>query len=72
MAVRTRGAGPVRKVVAGGVGGALATIIIFVLNNYVLAAKPLDGTVSAAITTLVTFLVSYIVPPGANESNIST
>jgi hypothetical protein len=72
MAVQTRGSAPVQKVVAGGGGGALATIIIFVLNHYVLADKPLDGTVSAAITTLVTFLVSYIVPPGANESNIQT
>jgi hypothetical protein len=72
MPVRTLGAAPVRKVVAGGVGGALATIIIYFVNNYLLASKPLDGTVSAAITTIVTFLVSYIVPPGANEGNIQT
>lgn len=70
MAVRTRGAAPVRKIVAGGVGGAVATIIIFVLNHYFLKSDPLDGTVSAAITTVVTFLISYIVPPGAHESNV--
>jgi H+/Cl- antiporter ClcA len=70
MPVKTNSAVPVRKVAAGGVGGALSTIIIFVLNHYLLKSDPLDGTISAAITTLVTFAVSYIVPPSATESNV--
>lgn len=72
MAVRTQGNAPVRKVIAGGIGGSVATIIIYIINRNVGADHQLDGTISAAITTLVTFLVSYVIPPGQTENNIAT
>ena len=62
---------PTNKVIAGGLAGAITTIIVFVLNNYVLRPHQLtelDGTVSAAITTFLSFVVSYLIPPGRNET----
>ncbi|HEY3706885.1 MAG TPA: hypothetical protein VGL22_17615 [Terracidiphilus sp.] len=64
---------PVRKVLAGGVSGAITTIVVFVLNNYVLephGAKLITGDIGAAITTVLSFVVSYFIPPGPNESVI--
>lgn len=54
---------PVQKVVAGALAGALSTIIVFFLDNYILKGPKLTGEVGSAITTVFTFLVSYITPP---------
>ena len=74
MALRTEGNAPVNKVTAGGIGGTIATISVFVLNTFVITnpAQHITGEVSAAFATLVSFVVAYIVPPGANESNIDS
>ena len=59
-------AAPVRKVAAGGLAGALAVILVFVLNTYVLpAGKPITGDIAASLTTILTFIVSYMVPSAA-------
>ena len=71
MPTRTKGNIPVRKVQASGIAGAIATIIVIILNSYVLNEnKPLTGEFSAALTTVIAFVVGYIVPPGKNEQNI--
>lgn len=57
---------PVRKVAAGGVAGAIVTIAVFVLKNF--AKIDIPSEVASALTTVVTFLISYIVPPGADET----
>lgn len=74
MAVRTKGNAPVKKVTAGAFGGAIATIVVFVLNTYVITdpGKLLTGEVSAALATVVSFAVAYLISPGANESNIKS
>lgn len=56
---------PVRKVAAGAVGGAVATILIWVLQESL--GRSIPGDVAAAITTVVVFLVSYITPAGKEE-----
>jgi fluoride ion exporter CrcB/FEX len=59
---------PTRKVIAGGIAGALATIGVFILNTYVLPPdKPLTAEISAAITTVLSFLISYLVPPSSSD-----
>lgn len=66
-------AAPVRKVLAGGVAGAFTTVVVFVLNNYVLEPhnlKLITGDVGAAITTVLSFVVSYFIPPSPNEAVI--
>jgi len=56
---------PAQKVTAGVIAGALTTILVWVLNKY--ANVKLTGEISAAITTLLSFAVSYIVPPAARD-----
>ena len=60
---------PVRKVTVGAFTGALITLIVLILNTYspFFEKKPISGEISGAATTLLTFIVSYFVPPGKDE-----
>ena len=61
---------PVRKVTAGAFTGALVTLLVLILNTYVpfFEKKPISGEISGAATTVLTFIVAYLVPPGKNEA----
>ena len=61
---------PVRKVTVGAFSGALVTLIVFVLNNYVSSfqKKPITIETAGAAITVVTFIVSYLVPPDPRET----
>lgn len=73
MPTRTKGNAPVRKVTAAGIAGAVGLIIVFCLNTYVLPPdKLLTAEIAAAISTVLAFLAGYIIPPGKNESNVTT
>jgi len=70
MAVRfkMKAAAPVRKVTAGALGGAIVTVLVWYLNTFVLEPdKQITGQVAAALTTIVTFLIGYFVPPSAKD-----
>ena len=68
LGVSQASAAPVRKVAAGGLAGALAVILVFVLNTYVLpTGKPITGDIAAALTSVLTFIVSYMVPSVATD-----
>ena len=70
MAVKfkMKGTAPVRKVTAGALGGAIVTVLVWYLNTFVLEPdKRITGEVAAALTTIVTFLVGYFVPPSAKD-----
>jgi hypothetical protein len=59
---------PTRKVIAGGLAGALVTIIVIVANTYWLPSeKPLPSELAAALTTVLSFIISYVVPPAASD-----
>ena len=60
MARRMQTSWPTQKVQAGAVAGALTTIALFILKS---AGIDVPGEVGAAIVTVLTFLVSYVVPP---------
>ena len=63
---------PTRKVLAGGAAGALSAILVFILNSYFLEPhhmKEIDPGIASAITTAISFIVSYLIPPGGNESS---
>jgi hypothetical protein len=64
---------PVRKVSAGGVTGAFVTLIVFILNNYVpfFVHKPISGEISAAATTVLSFIAAYLVPPAPGETTVT-
>ena len=58
---------PRRKVIAGGLAGAVTIVVVFILNTYVTPDRPITGEVSSAITTIITFIASFLVPPGEDE-----
>ena len=56
---------PYRKVGAGSVAGALSIIIVWLANSYLLPqGNGITGEVASALTTVLTFLVAYMVPEG--------
>jgi len=59
---------PTRKVMLGGLAGAVSIIIVFLLNTYAMPTdKPLPSEVASAITTILSFVVAYLVPPAASD-----
>ncbi len=61
---------PTRKVSVGALAGAISVLVIYVLNTYVLTNKPLGPEVGSAFTTVLTFIMSWIVPPSADETSV--
>jgi hypothetical protein len=63
---RSASAAPVRKVAAGAIGGAITTIVVWVIR-LIAPQVVIPAEVAAALTTLIVFAVSYFTPPGAGE-----
>ena len=57
---------PTNKVIAGSVGAALATVGIYIYEEW--AGAPLPPAVQTAVATLFTFAVGYLVPPAAADT----
>jgi putative flippase GtrA len=57
---------PQRKVVAGGATGALSSIVVWLLQQQGVDVPP---EIAVAITTLLSFIVSYWVPSAPGVSN---
>lgn len=66
MGVKSASAAPIRKVSAGLVGGAVATLILWSLSQYANFNPP--QPVADAITTLISFAVAYVIPPSPNDA----
>lgn len=66
---------PVRKVTAGAFTGALVTFIVLILNSYHpffrQEQNQISGQISGAATTILAFIVSYVMPPSRKEVIIS-
>jgi putative flippase GtrA len=62
-------AAPVRKVAAGGIAGAITVIIVWIASAAFKINIPPE--VASAITIIVAFVVSYLVPPAANDVVLS-
>ena len=62
---RSVSAAPVRKVTAGGLAGALSIAVVWLLKQFANVDTP--PVVATAFTTILSFLVSYIVPPAEGE-----
>ena len=66
--VKQSSASPTRKVIAGGVASAVSTIVVYLVDTYVHpSGTPLPHEVTAALIPIVTFIVSYLVPPAASD-----
>jgi lipopolysaccharide export LptBFGC system permease protein LptF len=57
---------PARKVRAGGLGGAVATLTVWALSQFT-GFKPDPGIV-AALTTVITFAVAYFAPQSGGDA----
>jgi hypothetical protein len=55
---------PIRKVASAAIGGAVATILIWLLS---LGGIEVMGDVAAAIVLVVTFIIGYLVPASTAE-----
>lgn len=53
---------PDRKVTAGALAGSLSAILVWTLNTYVTVERPIPAEIAVAVTTVLTFMVSYFVP----------
>jgi hypothetical protein len=62
---------PTNKTLAASVGSAIGVVVVWLLNTYVLPT-PLPVGVEAAVTTIVTFALSWIVPPSSREAVVDT
>jgi putative flippase GtrA len=51
---------PSRKVTAGGLAGALSIIVVWIVNQS--TGTNIPPQVASAITTILTFLASYMIP----------
>jgi putative flippase GtrA len=60
---------PRRKVIAGGLGGSLVIVFVWLLKMF--AKTEIPAEVSAALTTIVSFVISYITPPDSNETSVA-
>ena len=61
---------PVRKVTVGAFTGALVTLTVLIVNDFVIeeGKQKISGEITGAATTVLTFIVSYLVPPGKEET----
>ena len=54
---------PTRKVSAGALAGALSILVVWVINTFFLQDHtPISGEAATALTTVLTFVVSYWIP----------
>jgi hypothetical protein len=67
----TAAAAPTRKVTYGGLAGAISFVVLFIINHYMLKDNPLPAEVGGAISTIITFVVAYLVPPAASEAVVN-
>jgi len=65
---------PRRKVLAGGVTGAVVTSVILILNIYVFTGNNADQKIppelASSATTVLSFLASYLVSPDPKETSV--
>ena len=67
---------PTNKTVAatGGsvVGGALATIVLYLVDPQNTIPQPVQGAITTLAVAIVTFIAGYLTPPGSSEGVIRT
>lgn len=59
---------PAQKVTSGAIAGAVITLVVWLLNAFVLpASHQMTPEIAAALTVIVSFIVSYVVPPAMRD-----
>ena len=60
---------PARKVWIGTLTGAITTVVLYLIET--IGKTTVPGAVAVAISTLLSFFVSYLVPPAADDQVVS-
>ena len=68
---KMQSAAPARKVWVGAVASATAGLLAFIINKAT-GEQTITAEVTAMIITLVSFLVSYFVPPAKDDQVIAS
>lgn len=68
---RMQNAQPARKVIGGTLAAALTTIVVWGVNASGVMTDPIPAHISGALTTVLTFLVGYYLPPSENDQIVS-
>jgi hypothetical protein len=69
--MRQKTAVPTTKVTAGALAGALSAIVVWILNAFVMAPeKQIPAEIGMMLTTVLTFLVSYLTPPSPGDAPV--
>lgn len=58
---------PIRKVAFGGLAGAISVLLVWLYNTFVSPGQPMPADLAAILTTVLTFIVAYFVPPADSE-----
>jgi len=70
---RMKSAAPARKVIGSALAAAITTVVIWVLNGFVLPdGNTVPVEVAGAITTIVTFLAGYLLPPSPRDQIVGS
>jgi len=61
---------PTQKVAASAVAGALTTILVYIIDAFVIQdpTQVIPAHVATAITTVISFIVAYLVPPSERDA----
>ena len=60
---------PKRKVTVGILAGSIVVVIVWLLKTF--ANIQITSEVAAALTTVLSFAISYVTPPDPNETSIT-
>jgi|HubBroStandDraft_6_1064221.scaffolds.fasta_scaffold6842883_1 hypothetical protein len=60
---------PARKVWVGSIVGATTTLVVALIEA--IGNTKISGTIAVSISTVLSFIVSYLVPPSDNDQVVS-
>lgn len=63
---------PTRKVGAGAIAGALSVLLVWLLNMFLPDGKHITPEIASSLTTVLTFVVGYFVPPAASDQVVQS
>lgn len=71
--VKQAKAAPTKKVAVGAAAGAISAIVVWALNVFMILPNgvQIPGEIGSALTTILTFVVAYVVPPAASDGIIT-
>ena len=63
---------PARKITVAALGGAITTVLLFVLPVEKWIGKEITPGIEAAFTTIIIFIVGYLIPPSSKDQIVDS